>query len=72
VGGTAALTAALAQVGAFTYTGPASLDAAVATHLTTRDNSAQVSAADRGTGQVIAEISDTTSRRKSPPHPAPP
>jgi hypothetical protein len=59
-GGTAALTAALARVGAFAYASPASLDAAVAATLVTRDNSVQVSATDRGIGKVIAEIYDAT------------
>jgi hypothetical protein len=59
-GGTADLTAALARVGAFAYASPTSLDAAVATTLATRDNSVQISATDRGTGKVIAEIYDAT------------
>jgi hypothetical protein len=59
-GGTADLSAALARVGAFAYAAPTSLDAAVATTLVTRDNSVQVSATDRGTGKVIAEIYDAT------------
>jgi len=59
-GGSPALAAALANVGAFAYTGPASLDAAIATSLTTRDNSVQISSANRGTGKVIAEIYDAT------------
>ena len=58
--GGADLTAALVSVGAFAYTSGDSLDAAVATSLTTRDNSVQVSATDRGTGKVIAEIYDAT------------
>ena len=59
-GGAAPLTAALANVGAFPYTGPASKDAAVAAFLTTRDNSVAVSSAANGTGKVIAEIYDAT------------
>ncbi len=59
-GGSAQLVAALAGVGAFPYTGPNSLDAAVVTNITTRDNSVRVSAAGTGTGAVIAEIYDAT------------
>ena len=59
-GGSAALTTALANVGAFAYTGPASKDAAVATQITTRDNSVAISSANSGIGKVIAEIYDAT------------
>ena len=59
-GGSAPLTAALAAVGAFAYTGPTSRDAAVAANITTRDNSVAVSASGNGTGTVIAEIYDAT------------
>ncbi len=59
-GGSAPLTAALAAVGAFPYTGPTSRDSAVSANITTRDNSVAVSAAGAGTGTVIAEIYDAT------------
>ncbi len=59
-GGSTQLTAALAAVGAFPYTGPTSRDAAVSASITTRDNSVAVSAAGAGTGTVIAEIYDAT------------
>jgi hypothetical protein len=57
-GGSASLVAALSAVGAFPYSGPASLDAAIATSVTTRDNSIKVSGT--GAGAVIAEIYDAT------------
>ena len=57
-GGRPELASAMASVGAFALTGPASLDAAVTTALTTRDNSVAVSAT--GPGKVIAEIYDAT------------
>jgi hypothetical protein len=59
-GGSPQLTTALAAVGAFAYTGPASKDAAATASITTRDNSVRVSAAGSGTGAVIAEIYDAT------------
>ncbi len=59
-GGTAAISAAMAAVGAFPYTGPTSLDSAVAANLAPGDNSVKVSAAGTGTGTVIAEIYDAT------------
>ena len=59
-GGSPQLTTALAAVGAFAYTGPASKDAATTASITTRDNSVRVSAAGSGTGAVIAEIYDAT------------
>ena len=59
-GGSPALTAALAAVGAFPYSGPLSKDAATTANITTRDNSVSVSAASGGTGLVIAEIYDAT------------
>lgn len=59
-GGSAQLAAALTSVGAFPYTGPNSLDAAAVASITTRDNSVKVSAANAGTGTVIAEIYDAT------------
>ena len=60
-GGSAQLTAALAAVGAFAYTGPLSKDAATTANITTRDNSVKVSAVGSGRGTVIAEIYDATS-----------
>ncbi len=59
-GGSATLAGAMAAVGAFAYTGPASLDAAVALPVAKGDNSVKVSAAGNGTGTVIAEIYDAT------------
>ena len=63
-GGSAGTTAAMAAVGAFAYTGAASLDAAVAANITSSDNSLKISAgasAPNATGAVIAEIYDATS-----------
>lgn len=60
-GGSAQLTAALANVGAFAYAGPASKDSAVSTSITTRDNSVAVSGVGALTGKVIAEVYDATS-----------
>ena len=62
-GGSAATTAAMAAVGAFAYAGPATLDAAVAANITSRDNSVKISvgaSAANGTGTVIAEVYDST------------
>ena len=59
-GGSSQLSAALAAVGAFAYTGPTSRDAATTANITTRDNSVKVSAVGSGTGKVIAEIYDAT------------
>ena len=59
-GGSATLASAMAAVGAFAYTGPASLDAAAALSVAKGDNSVKVSAAGNGTGTVIAEIYDAT------------
>jgi hypothetical protein len=59
-GGSASLTNSLSSVGAFAFTGPTSKDAAVASDITTRDNSVSISAANNGTGKVIAEIYDAT------------
>ena len=59
-GGTAALKAAFASVGAFPFASDASKDAATLGSITTRDNSIKVSAADSGGGAVIAEIYDAT------------
>jgi hypothetical protein len=59
-GGGTQLTADLAAVGAFAYTGPTSRDAAVSTSLTSRDNSVKVTGVNGTTGQVIAEVYDAT------------
>jgi hypothetical protein len=59
-GGTATLSTAMAQVGAFAYASPGSRDAAIATDIGIGDNSVRISAADNGTGAVIAEIYDAT------------
>lgn len=59
-GGTAALGTAMAGVGAFPFSSPASRDAAALASITTRDNSVRVSAVGNGTGAVIAEIYDAT------------
>jgi hypothetical protein len=59
-GGSSQLSAALAGVGAFAYTGPTSRDAATTASITTRDNSVKVSAVGSGTGKVIAEVYDAT------------
>jgi sugar lactone lactonase YvrE len=59
-GGSSQLAAAMAAVGAFPYTGPTSRDAAVATAISSRDNSVKVSAVCVGTGLVIAEVYDAT------------
>ena len=59
-GGSAQLTADLAAVGAFPYTGPNSRDSAVSANITTRDNSVKVTGVGGTTGTVIAEIYDAT------------
>jgi hypothetical protein len=59
-GGTAALKNAFASVGAFAYAGDGSKDAASLASITTSNNSVKVSAADGGTGAVIAEVYDAT------------
>jgi hypothetical protein len=59
-GGSAAISTAMASVGAFPYTGPTSLDAASVASITSADNSVKVSATGNGTGMVIAEIYDAT------------
>ena len=62
-GGSSATITAMAAVGAFAYTGPASRDAAVVANITSRDNSVKISAgasAVNGTGAVIAEVYDAT------------
>jgi hypothetical protein len=48
--GASTLTSAFTAVGAFPFASPTSRDAAVATALTTRDNSVKISAANSGTG----------------------
>lgn len=57
-GGSPAIATAMAGVGAFAFTGPASRDAAVVANVTTADNSVKVSAT--GSGNLIAEIYDAT------------
>jgi hypothetical protein len=59
-GGGAALARASADVGAFAFTGPDSRDAAVATSVTTANNSVVVSGIGSATGAVIAEVYDAT------------
>jgi hypothetical protein len=59
-GGGAALLAAMDAVGAFRFTGPTSLDAALAPSTTSRDNSVKVSPNGNLSGTVIAEIYDAT------------
>ncbi len=59
-GGSTQLTADLAAVGAFPYTGPTSRDSAVSASITTRDNSVKVTGVGGATGQVIAEVYDAT------------
>jgi sugar lactone lactonase YvrE len=59
-GGLPALTNAFAAVGAFPYASANSLDAAALVNITTANNSVVISATDRGTGTVLAEIYDTT------------
>jgi hypothetical protein len=64
-GGGAALSEAMAAVGAFAYTAPNSLDAAAVVEIAASNgapsnNSVRVSAAGSGTGVVIAEIYDAT------------
>jgi hypothetical protein len=59
-GGTAALTAAFSQVGAFSLP-PTSLDAAVLTSLPAGAYTAQVTGADGGTGVVLLEAYDADS-----------
>ena len=56
--GAGAVASAMAAVGAFAYTGPTSRDAAVVLTVAGGDNSVRVSAADNGTGRVIAELYD--------------
>jgi hypothetical protein len=59
-GGGAPLALAMQNVGAFPYAGPASRDAAVAAEFEPGDQTVRVSAADGGSGAVIAEIYDAT------------
>lgn len=58
--GEASLRDAMAAVGAFAYAAPTSRDAAIATRVSTADNSVRVSAAGDGSGTVIAELYDAT------------
>ncbi|MDP3069356.1 MAG: hypothetical protein Q8N18_03665 [Opitutaceae bacterium] len=59
-GGTADLTTAMANVGAFPLSGPTSRDAAAMATITTRDNSVRISAVGTLTGAVMAEVYDAT------------
>lgn len=59
-GGAAATSTAMANVGAFPYSGLLSLDSAFVGDIPSGDNSVRVSAAGSGTGTVIAEIYDAT------------
>ncbi len=59
-GGGATLLAAMDAVGAFRFSGPASLDAAVSVNVAAGDNSVKVSPVGNISGQVIAEIYDAT------------
>lgn len=59
-GGVASVRGAMEAVGAFPFTGAASLDAAVLANTSAGDNSVRVSANGGGTGTVIAEIYDAT------------
>ena len=59
-GGGASLLAAMNAVGAFAFTGPTSLDAAVAANVAAGDNSVKVSPVGNLSGTVIAEIYDAS------------
>lgn len=62
-GGSPATTAAMAAVGAFAYVSPTSRDAAVATSVTSSDNSVKITVganSTTGAGAVIAEVYDAT------------
>ncbi len=59
-GGGATLQAAMNAVGAFAFTGPNSLDAAVAANVAAGDNSVKVSPVGNISGAVIAEIYDAS------------
>ena len=59
-GGTAALNAAFAAVGAFPWIDPASRDAAALATISSGGNSVRISANGGGTGTVIAELYDAT------------
>jgi sugar lactone lactonase YvrE len=59
-GGSPALTAALAAVGAFAFVSPTSKDAATTANISSRDNSVVVSSANSGGGSVLAEVYDAT------------
>lgn len=59
-GGTATLSNAFNQVGAFAFAGATSRDAAALASVSPGDNSVRVSASETGTGLVIAEIYDST------------
>ena len=62
-GGLSTISNAMAAVGAFPYSNAATLDSAVASSVTSRDNSVKISAgagAPDATGSVIAEVYDAT------------
>lgn len=59
-GGTSALVAGMAGVGAFAFSGPASRDAATFASVAKGDNSVRISAVGNGTGDVLAEVYDAT------------
>lgn len=62
-GGSTSMADAMGAVGAFAFTGPASLDAAVVANVRSRENAVRVSAgasAPNATGIVIAEVYDAT------------
>ncbi len=65
-GGSAALADAMAAVGAFAYNSPSSKDAALTANITSRDNSVVISSNNNGSGTVLAEIYDSTSRENFP------
>ena len=59
-GGDVTLARAMAAVGAFAFTGPASRDSAAALTVGSGDHSMKVAAVGGGTGAVLAEIYDAT------------
>ena len=62
-GGLSTISTAMSAVGAFPYSNAATLDSAVASSVTSRDNSVKISAgagAPDATGSVIAEVYDAT------------
>jgi hypothetical protein len=59
-GGSANLSAAMSNVGAFAFSGPASRDAAASVELPAGDHSMRISGVGDGTGLVLAEVYDAT------------